>query len=272
MLTLRRLWPYLLAVLLYVLLHLGGGFSLRQSAFLAAILTIVFADIARRVQRSPLRFYPFWILVEPHWAQILRDFNLISSPEQLEDLKRLHCDVPAHEYAPLRDPVSLSVFRYGQDLEHVLVYDFFARAFTSEITFRTRLKPMFGKKRDAFGGYFIWFWIRPGAKGHELGLRLPPTWREENPECHPDSCFEEQDFKVQGIEGDINFVLAIIPYEELNGHLWPREYDLKYSLRIWNAQRKVREEQHWTNKEDKYCPITTTILEHRYFTVSHGRI
>jgi len=284
----KGIFGYLLgAVVFCLILAYIGDFSMRQSIVLGALiawlaLCIVIAYVVLRPTR---RFSPHYVRVDPNWYDLLSDFKLIDGLDAWHAVRKFSEERPAAEYCVVRSGICFMVVQQSEDFERALIYLNNHRTFVSEVDLEEDVEPLRIGGTDEISRAMgepskcdVRLFVRCGADGYKLGIRVPSQWWNEVKASSPKPMEEDVDYPT----GRVDLILAVMSY---------REFDLYWEPAVWSSTfydkaakeiRKRRDEQRgklgWkTVEHDSDLGAELGIdwpesIEHKYFSVEHRAI
>jgi hypothetical protein len=86
-------------------------------------------------------FSPFFVFVSPHWYELLRDYKLVQSDEEWQQIVKSRDSAPPNEYNVLRSGILFSVLQPRSDAYlPALIYWDSRRRFVSEVEFEEQIE------------------------------------------------------------------------------------------------------------------------------------
>ena len=271
----------------YLILAYIADFSTRQSIILAVLIAwlALCIVVTYALLKPARRFSPHYVRVDPNWYDLLNDFKLINAIDAWPAVRKFSEELPANEYSVVRSGVCFTVVQQSEDFERTLIYSNNHRTFVSEVDLEENVEPLrIGGTDDisrAMGEPSkcdVCLFVRFGADGYKLGIRVPSRWWNEVKALCPKPMDEDADYPT----GRVNLILAIISW---------REFDLYWEPAVWSSTffektakeiRKRRDEQRsklgWkTIEHDADLGAELGIdwpesIEHKYFSIEHRAI
>jgi hypothetical protein len=201
----------------YLVLVYAAEFTNRQSIVLALLITLLARETERVGKwRKPFsRFQPYYVAVSPRWGEILTEFKMIDSPEELEVLLRSPGDRTARDYQVLLDGIFFTVTHESRDLKRTLIYRNDHRSFRSKVEIHEGMAPLTVKNMDKHSLRDHWtpeFFMVRGLDGYDLGIRVPEAWWAAMKSSCPRPAREHFDHLC----GQVDLTLAVVPWREFD--------------------------------------------------------
>jgi hypothetical protein len=286
--VIRAAVGYVLAAgFFYVILAHIAGFSTRQSIVLAALIAwlAVCIVVAYAVLTPARRFSPHYVRVDPNWYDLLNDFKLIDGIDAWHAIRKFFEGLPATEYCVVRSGVCFTVVQQSEDFERTLIYLDNHRTFVSEVDLEEGVEPLrigrIDKISEAMGKPSkcdVRLFVRFGADGYKLGIRVPSQWWNEVKASCPKPTEEVADYPT----GQVDLILAIVSYREFDSYWEPAAWSSTFYDKTAKEIRRRRDEQRvrfgWkTVEHDSDLGAELGIdwpesIKHKYFNVDHRAI
>jgi hypothetical protein len=267
--------PFVAAV--YFLVLYGGKFSLNQTIILTAVLTTISWQLIANQSRpkSKLQFTPHYVVVYPNWPRILIDFKVISGREEWQSISsKFESPAPGKTFGV---GIFLLYFLHSNDAQdRRLIF------YRNETTFITRIKlseeitPVsLDNERTLRGISHPDVFLEQSGDGYALGLRVKESWWQSV----KSSCPRPYSEKIDSMCGQVDLVLAVIPYTEFAPYWESPDYS-PAAIKVTKTFEKNREEGlpkfGWKDTTRKPIPglgiDPSCTIEHTYAEVTHGDI
>jgi hypothetical protein len=266
----------------YVGLRYLGGFSMQQSAALAAVGMLGYALYSNLnvLMQAEGAFTPFCVSIRPNWYQLLSDFKLVTSPEEWQRLCEEEEKVPASQYNVFRSGIIFTVIRPPSNgLLPGLTYWDNRKCFLTDVEPSESIMPIDGYglgglgKQHPFLQHPQWAQL-PGVYfklafgGYELGLEVQDDWWENL--CKSGTMGELAKVKQHRdhLCGTTRLVIATLPLSEFGTYYRNVDYGQMNKLR--ESMNKQLEANGWKRKDERDPEIRDpwSHIEHKYFAIS----
>jgi len=167
--------------------------------------------------------------VDPNWYELLSDFKLIDGLDAWETVRKFSEELSAAEYSVVRSGVCFMVVQQSDDFERTLIYLNNHRTFVTEVDLEEDVEPLRVAGTDKISRAMgkpskcdVRLFVRFGADGYKLGIRVPSRWWNEVKALCPKPMDEDADYPT----GRVDLILAIISW---------REFDLYWEPAVWSS-------------------------------------
>lgn len=285
MLTKHLLWIGLPFLTSYFL----ADFSLKLSFALSIIFWLFFARTQQIWEYLAVqeRFEPFRVQVTPKWAELLRDYKLVESREQLREVFARAREQPAR-FNVLSHGFTFTVLRPTPgwtDFRGLLYLDNHER-FASAVDLLSRVagedsdldRVVNDDDRPRIPGTSLSAFVRWGTDGgFDLGIEVNDDWWKQF--CDTAGNKELTTIKTHHdhLCGTVRLIIATLPYGEFGMYLGSEEYSLKRAEREQQERDSILATFGWkrheeTDEETRHVFDPPNEIEHKYFMVSHRAI
>jgi hypothetical protein len=265
---------------LYLSLHHLADFSEKQSIALAFIAWAGYElyESLRASSRVTDNFSPFFVFVSPHWYELLRDYKLVQSHEEWQQIVKSRDSAPPNEYNVLRSGILFSVLQPRSDAYlPALIYWDSRRRFVSEVEFEEQIEEIHVENPTLKGHAWEWkpeVYFKGGLGGYEVGLGVNGKWWEQI--CAADETKELAKTKTDTdpFTGRTQLAVATLPYSEFDIYY----HDVAYGSKRREKQRNRQLAQNGWKAEDlpdaeiEHVFRPPIRIDHKYFTVEHRHI
>jgi hypothetical protein len=264
------------AVVWFLVFLYAAHFSLSQTIVLTiALTTISWQLISNQSSAKPqLQFTPYYMVVYPNWPRILIDFKIISGAEEWRSLSSQFDASPEKTFGVGRFLLYFLHSNEAQDRRLIF--------YRNETTFITRIKlseeitPVsLDNQRTLRGISHPEVFLEAGGDGYALGLRVKESWWQSVKSSCPKPYAEKSDSMC----GEIDLVLAVIPYTEFAPY-WQSPAHSSNAVKVMKTFEKNREEGlpkfGWKERVQERVPGLgidwPCTIEHAYAEVTHRDI
>jgi hypothetical protein len=256
-----------LAVALFTAFRYLADFSVRQSTALAVVGCLAY------IAWAPLQtlfaysgcYFPFFVHVYPKWDFLLPDFGLVKTDDELrrfcESVRKLNEEAEGGSeprYSVAREGIRFTFLTWnkiGRRETALIYYDnrrtFLTRIDLWEIISEIEIADERPEPRYPAPSSPV-LYVETNPAGFELGIKSPP-WMGNVP-------------------------VATIPYGEFDlymqqesGSFWDQMFYIRSVDRKMAAEREIKSEREKLRAEFGWKG-GESVIEHKYFTVAHGRI
>lgn len=263
------------AGLVFLLCEYVADFPLRQSAVLALLVGAILYALRQNANKPLVRFSPYDVFIRPTWSRLLIDYKLVANPEDWQFIELSLSKQPTSTQSVLRDVVHFTVVQQSDDFERTLIYWHHDNSFASEVEFEQYL-PQISAKREVLdpilGDYDFYFFARWGTDGYNLGLVVSDSWWHSKKTLCPKPLTEIK----RHLTGQVELVLATIPYREFDVYWQSVQWDSTYNETVSKRRDGYRSKFAWAAMEQDDDPELAldppNVLYHKYFELQHRAV
>jgi len=264
------------AGLAFLLCDYIADFPLRQSVVLALVIAGLVHAVRHNAKQPLLRFSPYNVFIRPTWSQILIDYHLIAKPEDWQLIEHSLKKLPLDERSALRYGIHFTIVHQSDDFERTLIYWNHDHSFASEIDFEEEMVPIKAKREveiPMLGDYDFYFFAKWAVDGYNLGIVVPDSWWHTKKQMCPKPFMEVSRHPT----GQVELVLATIPYREFDVYWKPVEWNSAYNENTIKRRDAYRVKFAWAAiiDEDDAPELALDLPEgiyHKYFEVKHRAV
>ncbi len=234
----------------FLALYYGAAFSARQAAALSLFGLALYKFLYEPLKRARWideKFLPYWVVVRPKWDELLFDYGLVRTIEELRAIYAQAANTPSSQYNLVRDNITFTVVR--PDIIFHNKGNYFSRDVDLWLPIEeVKLPPEIGDTRaqEMQLTHSPYICVRSRVNGIEIALAKRPS----------DSTGK---------------VSAVLPHAEFAVYLTKSETNSGRLAKLDKARDDLIKQAGWTRKE-RVIDIAPEMLEHKYFEVEHKPI